>query len=165
MAINAPQRGYLFNEAEITTPDVSAFDLSYRNMYTCNTQVLMPTLVQEVMPNDTFEIHSSYFLRAQPLVSPLMDMLDIRVFTGFIPNRLLWSNWNEFISNGDGKVNMRNAASYVAPAHPYLNFSTDDDYVPVGLRDREAVSSPLSCTYYGMKGQTRKRQVSLFQPH
>lgn len=51
----------------------------------------------EVLPGDTFEISTSFAVRMQPLVSAPMDNLSFDYYFFFVPNRLVWNHWKEFM--------------------------------------------------------------------
>lgn len=60
--------------------------------------MLIPTLVQEVLPGDSFKISSENLIRFAPLVSPVMHSIKCFTHTFFVPNRIIWDNWEKFIS-------------------------------------------------------------------
>jgi hypothetical protein len=65
---------------------------------------LVPVGVMEVLPGDKF-IHSSRcLLRVQPLLKPLMHPVSVRLHHWFVPNRLLWENWDAFITGRDDQL-------------------------------------------------------------
>lgn len=122
--ISAPSRGFLFDQVNVSAPKRSAFDLSFENKMSLNFGYLYPTLVQEVLPSDVFECKSSYLLKFEPTLAPIMHKLDAYVYTFFVPNRLIWSNWESFISPGNGKVKMSDMADFVSPIMPSFNVAT-----------------------------------------
>lgn len=121
--ISAPSRGFLFDQVNVSSPKRSAFDLSFENKMSLNFGYLYPTLVQEVLPSDVFECKSSYLLKFEPTLAPIMHKLDAYVYTFFVPNRLIWSNWESFISPGNGKVKMSDMANFVSPIMPSFNLT------------------------------------------
>ena len=61
---------------------------------------LVPVLCQEVMPGDKFRINMEQLVRFMPLVAPMMHR--VNVYTHFfVPNRLVWNDWEKFITGGD----------------------------------------------------------------
>ena len=60
---------------------------------------LMPCCVMEAVPGDKFTLGSDLFIRFAPLIAPVMHRLDATVHYFFVPNRILWDNWQEFITN------------------------------------------------------------------
>lgn len=51
----------------------------------------------EVLPGDTFEIDTAFAVRMQPLVSSPMDNLSFDYYWFFVPNRIVWNHWKEFM--------------------------------------------------------------------
>lgn len=120
MAINARSRGFLFDEVKLSTPQKSAFDLSFENKLSSNMGYLVPTLCKEVLPGDYLELRSSCIVRFAPTLAPILHKVDVMTYTFFVPNRLLWNNWEKFISPGNGNVPMAQQASFVPPVPPYF---------------------------------------------
>ena len=74
------------------------FNLSHEHKTTCDLGQLVPVLCEEVLPGDTF-IHSlSGLTRVAPLVHPLMHRVELRFHSFFVPNRILWDGWEDFIT-------------------------------------------------------------------
>lgn len=119
--INAPRRGNLFDTIKVTEPKKSAFDMSFENKLTSNMGYLIPTLCKEILPGDYLELQTSSIVRFAPTLAPILHNVDVTTFTFFVPNRLIWPNWQKFITPGDGTVTMNNAPSYVPPIAPYFD--------------------------------------------
>lgn len=65
---------------------------------------LIPVGCQEALPGDTFQLHTSALIRVSPLAAPVMHPVSVRVHHFFVPHRLVWSDWENFITGGpDGK--------------------------------------------------------------
>lgn len=75
----------------------SRFDRSHSIKFTGNTGDLIPFLCEPILPGDTWEIDTSKILRLQTMVSPVMDSAFLDVYYFFVPNRLIWSHWKEFM--------------------------------------------------------------------
>lgn len=74
------------------------FNLSHRHATTFSMGRLYPILNMEVLPGDIFDIDIRAFLRFAPLVSPVMNKYDIIIDTYYVPYRILWDNWTDFIT-------------------------------------------------------------------
>lgn len=120
MAIHAKRRGFLFDEVKINKPKFSAFDMSFENKLSSNLGDLVPTLCKEVLPGDTLELRSSSLVRFAPTLAPLLHNIDVMTYTFFVPNRLIWNEWEKFISPGAGSVTMVNQPSFVPPIAPFI---------------------------------------------
>ena len=75
----------------------SAFDRSSSVKFSCNVGELIPFYVEEVLPGDTFSVDTSKVVRLQTLLTPMMDNLYFDTYYFFVPNRLTWSHWKQFM--------------------------------------------------------------------
>lgn len=62
---------------------------------------LTPTLVMDVLPGDKINLKSTQMLRFAPMIAPVMHRIDVYQHFFFVPNRLNWSNWEDFITGGE----------------------------------------------------------------
>lgn len=79
----------------------SVFDLSYNKKFTCDPGELIPVMVDEMVPGDIFQIAHNVVCRFQPLVAPLLHEVNLYIETFFVPYRLLWDDWEDFITGGE----------------------------------------------------------------
>lgn len=98
-------------------PDVrmmrSQFDRSHTVKDTFSFDHLVPIFVDEVLPGDTCNVQMAHFARLATQLVPIMDNLYIDFFFFFVPNRILWTNWEKF--NGY-QANPGDSTSYVLPS-------------------------------------------------
>ncbi len=90
---------------QIPTIDLkrSTFDLSFDHKTTFNTGDIVPIMVQEILPGDTFNLETNFIVRMQTPIKPVMDDAFIDIYYFFVPNRLVWDHWPEFMGeNKDG---------------------------------------------------------------
>ena len=65
---------------------------------------LIPVMCDEVVPGDLFKIGNQAVVRFQPLVAPFLHEVNMYVHYYFVPYRILWDDWENFISGGvDGQ--------------------------------------------------------------
>lgn len=81
-------------------PGRSLFDLSYEKKFTCDMGQLVPIMCDEVVPGDFIRVGNQSVIRMQPLVSPVLHEINQYVHYFFVPYRLLWDDWEDFISGG-----------------------------------------------------------------
>lgn len=81
-------------------PGRSLFDLSYEKKLTCDMGELIPISCDEVVPGDVFDISCQAVCRFQPLVAPILHEVNMYVHYFHVPYRLLWNDWEEFITGG-----------------------------------------------------------------
>lgn len=87
------------------SPSRSLFDLSYRKKFTADMGQLIPIMCDEMVPGDKFDVSAEVVIRFAPLVAPIMHEVNCFVHYFFVPYRLLWSSWEDFITGGvDGTL-------------------------------------------------------------
>lgn len=74
----------------------SSFDRSHGYKTTFDAGYLVPIFVDEVLPGDTMNVRMTGFARLNTPLFPIMDNLFAETFFFFVPNRLLWANWERF---------------------------------------------------------------------
>lgn len=95
-----PNRGDNFRSVKALRPSRSAFDLSYSKLFDCDMGQLIPVFCDEVVPGDTFKMSNTVVVRAQPLLAPILHEISVITHYFFVPYRLLWSDWENFITGG-----------------------------------------------------------------
>lgn len=74
----------------------SVFDRSHNYKTTFDSGKLIPIYVDEVLPGDSLSVDMTAFARLATPISPFMDNLKIDFHFFFVPNRLVWDNWQRF---------------------------------------------------------------------
>ena len=97
----------IFSKIKLKQQKYSTFNLSHQRKFTLNMGELVPILCQETIPGDVFNISTSQILRMQPMLSPIMHDINVTVHFFFVPNRILWKNWEEFITGGENGLDIR----------------------------------------------------------
>lgn len=80
----------------------SSFNIPYTHLTSGNFGKLIPFYWQEVLPGDTFEVTTKMLSRMSTPLYPVMDNAYIDYYYFFVPNRLVWSHWAEFM--GENKL-------------------------------------------------------------
>lgn len=78
----------------------SKFNLSNTKLFSCNMGSLYPIGLTEVLPGDTFQHSTSALIRCSPLLAPVMHPVHVRIHHFFVPHRLVWEDWEPFITGG-----------------------------------------------------------------
>lgn len=89
----------IFNSIKLTRPKNNVFDLTHDLKLSFNMGQLVPICLLEAVPGDRFKISCESLLRFAPLVAPVMHRMDVTMHYFFVPNRILWPNWEKFITN------------------------------------------------------------------
>jgi len=66
-----------------------------------NAGYLVPIYCEELVPADQFKGNSTIFARFATPITPVLDNAEAETFFFFVPNRLVWENWEDFIAGGD----------------------------------------------------------------
>ena len=76
------------------------FSLSNDKLATFSMGELVPVGLMEVLPGDTIQQATSALVRVSPLNAPIMHPVHIKIHHWFVPHRLVWTNWEKFITGG-----------------------------------------------------------------
>jgi hypothetical protein len=90
----------------------SKFDCQSTHKTTFDAGYLVPVYVDEVLPGDTFNLNMTAFARLSTPLYPIMDNMHLESFFFFVPNRLIWNNWQKFMGQQE---NPSDSISYVVP--------------------------------------------------
>lgn len=77
---------------------------------------LYPIICKEMLPGDRFRVRTDSLVRTMPLSSPAFGRLRMYIHYFFVPNRLVWDNWEDFITGGESGEDTH--------VPPYLPWST-----------------------------------------
>lgn len=103
---------HLFSQIPSTQIPRSVFDRSHGYKTTFDSGYLVPFYVDEVLPGDSFKLSATLFARLATPIVPFMDNLYLETFFFFVPNRLVWDNWQKF--NGEQK-NPSDSTDFLIP--------------------------------------------------
>lgn len=78
----------------------SKFSLSNYKLFSCDMGELVPCGLVEVLPGDSLQMATSALIRTMPLLSPVMHPVHVRFHHWFVPHRLVWEDWEDFITGG-----------------------------------------------------------------
>jgi len=90
----------------------SSFDCQSTHKTTFDAGYLVPVYVDEMLPGDTFRLNMTAFTRLATPLYPIMDNMHLDSFFFFVPNRLIWDNWQKFMGQ---QANPNDSISYVVP--------------------------------------------------
>ena len=74
--------------------------LSCYKLLSCDMGELVPIGLTEVLPGDGVQHATSLLLRVSPLLAPVMHPVHVRVHHWFVPHRIIWDDWEDFITGG-----------------------------------------------------------------
>jgi hypothetical protein len=109
----------LFNSIKLQRPKKNVFDLTHDVKLSADMGNLTPILTLECVPGDKFELGCESLIRFAPMIAPVMHRMDVTMHYFFVPNRILWSNWEKFITDANSGL-----------VAPYLSYSGSPGWQP-----------------------------------
>lgn len=91
----------IFKQALMTMVKSNRFDLSHDVKTSFKMGQLVPTCVMDVIPGDIVTIGVENMLRFAPLVAPVMHKVNVTTHYFYVPNRILYDGWEDFITGED----------------------------------------------------------------
>jgi len=91
------------NFATVPRADIprSKFRMKQTRKQAFDASDLIPIMVEEVLPGDVWQHTESIMARLATPIAPVVDDMDLETFYFFVPNRIMWDEWEEFISGTD----------------------------------------------------------------
>lgn len=111
MHIQGPQINQFNNVSPKPVPR-SAFIRDFTRRSTFGQDYLIPCFVDEILPGDDLNVRMNALVRMSTPIKPLMDNLYLETFWFFVPNRLVWSNWEKFQGQ---QTNPGDSVAYTIP--------------------------------------------------
>lgn len=127
----------------------SRFDRPFSHKTTFNVGQIIPFYVDEVLPGDTFDVETSRVIRMQSLITPVMDNIYLDMYYFFVPNRIVWSHWKQFMGENTESAWIPKTEYEVpqitAPAESGFAVGTIADYlgVPTGVPNLSVNALPF----------------------
>lgn len=118
------------------------FNLSYNKLFSCNMGELIPFGLTEVLPGDTIQHTASALVRCSPLLAPVMHPVRVAIHHWFVPHRLVWEDFEDFITGGPSNTDASVFPTITMAADGGAAVGSLADYlgVPTGV-DSLAVSA------------------------
>jgi len=85
--------------SQVPTAEVprSSFNLSHSHKTVIDADYLYPICKPiDIIPGDTFSWRTSFFLRLNTMLRPILDNLRFETFAFFVPYRTIWNNFEKF---------------------------------------------------------------------
>lgn len=113
------------------------FSLSNYKLFSADMGELVPCGLTEVLPGDTIQQATTCMVRFAPLLSPVMHPTHVQISHWFVPHRLVWNEWEDFITGGPDGLNASVFPTMAAPPSTGYAIGSLSDYlgVPTGVAD------------------------------
>lgn len=82
-------------------PKLNAFDLSHNHFLTMDFGLVYPVAWFECVPGDVYDLDFQALVRVQPMIAPIMNNLTCELDAYFVPSRLLYKDFEKFITTID----------------------------------------------------------------
>ncbi len=133
---------HLFSQIPRAQISRSVFDRSHGWKSTFDSGYLVPFLVDEVLPGDSYKVKFNFLARLSTPIVPTMDNLFLDTFYFFVPYRLLWKHWEQFNGQQDypGAQTDYLVPQTTAPADKGFPVGSLEDYfgLPTGVKGIKA---------------------------
>lgn len=97
----------LFQSIPLRPPRRNFFNLSHERKQTTDMMRLTPMMCEKVIASDRFSVTSDILVRMMATVAPIMHNINIYTHFFFVPRRLLWNDWQNYIGGGrDGQYDV-----------------------------------------------------------
>jgi hypothetical protein len=93
------------------------FSLANYRLQSMNAGELVPINWEMINPTDSIQARTTALVRAAPLVAPIMHPIAVRIHHWFVPIRLLWTNFPDFITGGEDGMD--------STSHPTVTFAAN----------------------------------------
>lgn len=94
--------GNIFTDVKMQKFPRHKFNKGYFNKFTCNHGLAIPFFVDDVVPGDKIDINTFGRIQLQPLAHSSMQNIKCYFRYFYVPYRLVWHNWDKFITQDPG---------------------------------------------------------------
>ena len=105
----------------------NAFDVGYTNKFTSSLGLLLPCFVRECNPDEHYKINPRMFTRTMPMNSAAFIQCTQHVEFFFVPYRLLWRDFPQFIVGTKYHTSLYD--QYISSASPSFDISKVYNYL------------------------------------
>ena len=147
------------NSISTPKPGKNKFDLSREVKQTGNMGTLYPCFIQDVIPGDSFRVNTQQMVRFSPLLAPMMHNVDFKLDFFFVPYRIIWDEWKDFITGGEDGTDLPSYPRFQVNstfANTHLLKGSLADYL--GVPPRSSSASATGGAWKSISGTTSNQQ-------
>ena len=110
----------------------ASFNIQTTHKTTFDAAYLIPVFCEEILPGDTMRVNMTAYARLSTPIFPIMDNMYLDSFFFFVPNRLVWNHWQNFMGE---QINPGDSTAYTIPqiVSPTGGFAVGSIYDYFGL--------------------------------
>lgn len=119
--------------------------LSNYKLLSCDLGELVPIGITEVLAGDSIQQSTNALIRAAPLLSPVMHPVNVSISHWFVPHRLIWEDWEKFITGGPDGMDASVFPTIAMPPSTGAAVGSLADYlgVPTGVANLPVSALPF----------------------
>lgn len=123
----------------------SKFNLSNYKLLSCDMGELIPIGMEEILPGDSIQQATTCLVRFSPLLAPVMHPTHVQIAHWFVPHRLVWEDWEDFITGGPDGEDASVFPTVTMPGGGGAAIGSLADYlgVPTGVNSLEVSALPF----------------------
>lgn len=123
----------------------SKHSLSHYKLLSCDMGELIPIGLVEVIAGDSIQQATNALVRAAPLLSPPMHPVSVAISHWFVPHRLVWEDWEDFITGGPDGMDASVHPTIAMPPSTGAAVGSLADYfgIPTGVADLAVSALPF----------------------
>ena len=88
----------LFQSVPVEQQKASSFDMSHYSVGSAKCGQLIPIFKQEIIPGDLISLGMMSQIDLPPMATAFMGRIDMRYEAFFVPNRICWGGWQDFMT-------------------------------------------------------------------
>lgn len=123
----------------------SKHSLSNYKLLSCDLGELVPIGITEVLAGDSIQQSTNALIRAAPMLAPVMHPVNVTISHWFVPHRLIWEDWESFITGGSDGMDASVFPTIDSPASTGFAVGSLGDYlgVPTGVASQPVSALPF----------------------
>uniref|UniRef100_A0AAU8B7M2 Major capsid protein n=1 Tax=Dulem virus 78 TaxID=3145789 RepID=A0AAU8B7M2_9VIRU len=134
------------NSRVLRNAKLNKFNLSHTHTTSADMGYLFPVDCLEVLPGDWFRIRNEYLVRFMATLAPVMHIFNVSLHWWFVPTRLPWKNWQDFITGGEDGENASVPPTITAPSGGFAVGSLANRLgAPAGVAGIKVSALPFRC--------------------
>lgn len=145
----------------------SVFQRNHSYKTTFQAYNIVPILIDEVYPGDSFNVKLTSVARLITPIAPVMDSLYLDFFFFFIPNRIVWDNWKYFMGEEEqpGVPHNHTVPLVTPPAGGFQPGSLADFFgIPLGVENIEVNALPFRAYNLCYQEWFKDQNLDLYRP-
>jgi hypothetical protein len=153
----------IFSQIKVRKPKSSTFDLSHQKKLSGNMGKIIPIMCMDTVPGDQIKINTAQLLRMAPMIAPIFHKVTVYQHFFFVPNRLIYQNWEPFITGGEDGYDTSVPPTIDLPNNLAVGSVADYFGIPTDLASTTTVSA-LPFAAYGTIYNEYYRDENLITP-